>query len=46
VRAAFDFDSGLQIVPGIAAPIGIGPSGGETALFFYLSLEHPFARTD
>mgnify|MGYP003416988619 CR=1 FL=1 len=32
----------LQIVPGISVPIGIGPSRGETAIFFYLSLEHPF----
>jgi len=31
----------LQIVPGIAAPIGVGPSRGEQALFFYLSFEHP-----
>ncbi len=41
-RAAIDFASGLQIVPGIAVPIGIGPSRGETGLFFYLSFEHPF----
>jgi hypothetical protein len=45
VRAAFDFDSGLQIVPGIAVPIGFGPSSGETGIFLYLSFEHPFRRT-
>jgi hypothetical protein len=43
-RAALDFPSGLQVVPGVAVPIGIGPSRGETGLFVYLSLEHPFSR--
>lgn len=43
VRAAINFASGLQIVPGIAIPIEIGPSRGETGLFFYLSFEHPFS---
>jgi hypothetical protein len=42
VRGAIDFPSGLQIVPGIAVPIGIGPSSGERELFLYLSFEHPF----
>lgn len=42
VRWAYNFRSGLQIVPGIAAPIGIGPSAGEKGMFFYLSFEHPF----
>lgn len=41
LRAAIDVGE-LQIVPGIAVPIGIGPSRGETGLFFYLSFEHPF----
>lgn len=44
VRWAHNFASGLQIVPGIAFPIGLGPSGGETAAFFYLSFEHSFRR--
>lgn len=44
MRWAYDFDSGLQIVPGIALPIGIGPSGGEQSIFFYLSFEHPFGK--
>lgn len=42
MRGAIDFKSGLQIVPGIAFPIGIGPSKGEYGVFLYLSLEHPF----
>jgi len=42
LRAAFDFASGLQIVPGASLPIGVGPSQGELGVFFYLSFEHPF----
>ncbi|MGE5699848.1 MAG: transporter [Deltaproteobacteria bacterium] len=41
VRFALNCKSGLQIVPGIAMPIGVGPSGGEYGAFLYLSLEHP-----
>jgi len=44
VRWAFDFASGLQIVPGLAYTIGIGPSSGDDGLFLYLSFEHPFKR--
>jgi hypothetical protein len=44
VRWAFDFESGLQIVPGLAYTIGLGPSDGDDGLFLYLSLEHPFRR--
>jgi hypothetical protein len=44
VRFAVDLPSGLQIVPGIAVPLGIGPSDGERAVFVYLSLEHAFRR--
>lgn len=44
IRGAFDFRSGLQIVPGIAFPIGVGPSRGERGVFVYLSFEHPFAK--
>jgi hypothetical protein len=39
VRWAYNFKNGLQIVPGIAAPIGIGPSRGEHGIFLYLSFE-------
>jgi hypothetical protein len=42
VRAAFDLAGGLQIVPGIAFPVGVGPSRGEKGVFLYLSFEHPF----
>lgn len=44
LRWSHNFSNGLQIVPGIAAPIGVGPSGGQHALFFYLSFEHPFRK--
>ena len=42
VRGALDRPSGLQIVPGFAVPIGVGPSEGDWSLFFYVSFEHPF----
>ena len=42
VRWAYNLSRGLQIVPGIAAPIGIGPCAGEKGVIFYLSFEHPF----
>ncbi|MGH7672863.1 MAG: transporter [Gemmatimonadales bacterium] len=45
IRWAHNFASGLQIVPGIALPIGLGQARGETAALFYLSFEHPFTRT-
>ena len=44
LRGAIDLSSGLQIVPGVAVPIGIGPSSGERQLFLYLSFEHPFSE--
>ena len=43
-RWAHNFPSGLQIVPGIAVPIGVGPSRGEKGIFLYLSFEHPFGK--
>lgn len=39
-RFAIDFDSGLQIVPGLALPIGVGPSAPQYGVFGYLSFEH------
>ncbi len=42
LRWAHDFKNGLQIVPGIAFPIGLGPSAGQRSVFLYLSFEHPF----
>jgi len=41
VRFAWNHESGLQVVPGIGVPIGVGPSRGEYGIFLYLSLEHP-----
>jgi hypothetical protein len=40
LRWSHDFASGLQIVPGVAVPVGVGPSSGERGLILYLSLEH------
>lgn len=45
IRWAYNFPGGLQIVPGIAVPIGVGASRGEKAIFLYLSFEHPFTKT-
>jgi hypothetical protein len=42
IRWAHNFASGLQIVPGISFPIGVGPSAGDKGVFLYLSFEHPF----
>jgi len=44
IRWSHNFKSGLQIVPGVSFPIGIGPSRGERGVFFYLSFEHPFKK--
>jgi hypothetical protein len=46
IRWAHNLPHGLQIVPGIGVPLGVGPSRGERGVFLYLSLEHPFTRTD
>ena len=44
VRWSHNFKSGLQIVPGVSFPIGVGPSRGERGVFFYLSFEHAFKK--
>jgi hypothetical protein len=44
-RSALNFESGLQIVPGVAIPIGVGPSSGSRGVFVYLSFEHAFKRS-
>jgi len=44
IRWAYNFKSGLQIVPGIAVPMGVGPSQGEHGVLLYLSFEHPWPR--
>lgn len=41
VRYAINYPSGLQIVPGLAAPTGLGALHGDYGLFLYLSFEHP-----
>jgi hypothetical protein len=43
-RWAYNFQSGLQIVPGIGAPIGLGSSRGRNSILLYLSFEHPFRQ--
>jgi hypothetical protein len=40
LRWAHNLKNGLQIVPGIAVPIGLGPSSGDTGVLLYLSFEH------
>ncbi len=44
IRWAYNFKNGLQIVPGIAVPFGLGPSNGEKGIFLYLSFEHPYRK--
>ena len=44
IRFGWDSPGGLQIVPGIAYTIGVGPSRGEDAVFLYLSFEHAFGH--
>jgi hypothetical protein len=44
IRWAFNFRNGLQIVPGVSAPIGFGP-GRQRGIFLYLSFEHPFGKS-
>lgn len=39
LRYAIDL-KGLQIVPGVSMPIGVGPSKGEYGVMAYLSFEH------
>lgn len=41
IRFAINFKSGLQVVPGLSVPIGVGPSKGEYGILAYLSFEHP-----
>jgi len=43
-RWAYNFSSGLQIVPGVGVPLGVGPSHGERGILLYLSFEHPFTK--
>lgn len=43
-RWAFNFDNGLQIVPGVAYTVGLADAEDQDGLFLYLSFEHPFRR--
>ncbi|HWK89789.1 MAG TPA: transporter [Longimicrobium sp.] len=43
-RAAFDLPGQIQMVPGVAVPIGVGPSEGERQVLLYLSFEHRFMK--
>lgn len=40
LRWAYNFPSGLQVVPGIAFPLGFQANDGQRGVFLYLSLEH------
>ena len=40
-RYAFNFISGLQIVPGLAVPVSLAPADGNFGIFVYLSFEGP-----
>jgi hypothetical protein len=44
VRYALNLPRDVQIVPGIAYVIGVGPSRGQRSVFLYTSVEHPFGR--
>jgi len=44
IRWSYNFMNGLQIVPGVGVPLGVGPSAGERAILLYLSFEHPFRK--
>jgi len=42
IRWSHNFGNGLQIVPGMGMPVGVGPSAGQVGMIFYLSFEHGF----
>jgi hypothetical protein len=44
-RYAFNCPNDLQIVVGAATPIGLTSDSPDWGLFFYLSFEHPFVRS-
>lgn len=43
VRWAYNFTSGLQIVPGVGMPVDVASPERRRRVFFYLSFEHRFA---
>jgi hypothetical protein len=42
VRWGIDLPDEAQVVLGLAAPLGVGPSAGERSVLLYLSVELPF----
>ena len=44
VRYALNLPGDLQIVTGVAVPIGVTSDSPDWGMFFYLSFEHPFTR--
>jgi hypothetical protein len=46
VRKAFDFERGTQLVAGLGVPIGLTRSAPEIGVFFYLSFEHAFRKSE
>jgi hypothetical protein len=44
VRWGIDLPQEVQLVLGLAAPLGVGPSAGERSVFLYFSVEAPFWR--
>jgi hypothetical protein len=44
VRWAYNLKSGMQIVPGVAFPVGVGPSSGDWGVLLYFSIEHPYRK--
>jgi hypothetical protein len=44
IRWAHNFQSGLQIVPGLAYTRGLGAASDDSRLLLYLSFEHPYKR--
>src|SRR5262249_49215036 len=42
MRYAFNFESGAQLVVGLAAPIGLTSGSPDLGAFLYLSFEHRF----
>ena len=44
VRKAFNFQSGSQLVLGVAAPIGLTGSAPDYGVFLYFSFEHSFLK--
>jgi hypothetical protein len=42
IRWGLDLPHDVQLVLGLAAPLGVGPSAGERSVLLYLSVEAPF----